>query len=228
MRRATRLLSWILVLAGVAIGAWTIAVWRWQDPVTALYTAHRQSQLRGELQRSAKAFVASQPEVQRSLAAKPKQLSPAELRRFADSFAAQSRPGAPLGTLVVPRIGLKTTIVNGTDEADLRSGPGRQTQTGMPGQHRLVYIAGHRTTYGAPFANIDRLAPGDSIRLELPYAVFTYRVTRTRIVDAHDLSVLRPGNRELIVLQACHPRFFATQRLLVYGVPDRIVPPKPA
>ena len=96
----------------------------------------------------------------------------------------------------------------------------------MPGQPRLVYIAGHRTTFGAPFANIDRLRPGDLIILELPYAVFTYRVTGSRIVDAHDLSVLRPGTHEVVVLQACHPRFFATQRLLVYAEPTHVAPPQ--
>ena len=90
-----------------------------------------------------------------------------------------------------------------------------------PGSHGN---RGHRTTFGAPFANIDRLRPGDAIVLELPYAVFTYRVTGKRIVDAHDLSVLRPGTRELVVLQACHPRFFATQRILVYAEPTHVPP----
>ena len=88
-----------------------------------------------------------------------------------------------------------------------------------------MYIAGHRTTFGAPFADIDRLRPGDTISIELPYADFVYRVTDTRIVDAHDLSVLKPGSREIIVLQACHPRFFATQRLLVYADRARVTAP---
>lgn len=227
MAKVRRVLSWFLVVMGIAIGAWTLTVWRWQDPFTALYTAHRQAQLREDLSRSAAEFVAERPEVlQPSSSPVRPTMSPAMLRRLANSYAARTPEGAPVGKLLIPRIGVNATVVNGTDEADLRGGPGRQQQTGMPGQHKLVYIAGHRTTYGAPFANIDRLAPGDSIVLELPYAVFNYRVTRTRIVDAHDLSVLRPGSRELIVLQACHPRFFATQRLLVYGVPTRVDPPK--
>lgn len=225
MRMATRILSWMLVVAGIAIGAWTIAVWQWQDPVTALYTAHRQSQLHSELQRNASAFVAAEPTAQQPPTAAPKPHSPATLRRLADAYAARTEAGKPLGTLIIPRLGVHTTFVNGTETAALRTGPGRDERTGMPGQHRLVYIAGHRTTYGAPFANIDRLDPGDTIVLRLPYAVFTYRVTATRIVDAHDLSVLEPGTRELVVLQACHPRFFATQRLLVYGKPVKIGPP---
>jgi sortase A len=224
MRRTRQLVSWTLVLTGIAVGAWTIAVWRWQDPFTALYTAHRQAQLSSDLRQSAKAFVATLPQEAPSATSPRKPPSAAALRRLATSYASRTPEGGPLGKLVIPRLGLRLTFVNGTSSADLRAGPGRDERTGLPGQQRLVYIAGHRTTFGAPFANIDRLRPGDSIVLELPYAVFTYRVTGTRIVDAHDLSVLRPGTRELVVLQACHPRFFATQRLLVYAEPTRVGP----
>jgi sortase A len=224
MRRTRRLLSWILVLTGIAIGAWTIAVWRWQDPVTALYTSHRQAQLNSDLQRSAKAFVEALPKEATLATAPHKAPSAARLRQLAASYASRTPEGGPLGKLVVPRLGLRITFVNGTNSADLRGGPGRDERTGLPGQQRLVYIAGHRTTFGAPFANIDRLRPGDAIILELPYAVFTYHVTGTRIVDAHDLSVLRPGTHEVVVLQACHPRFFATQRLLVYAEPTHVAP----
>ena len=224
MRRTRRLLSWILVLTGIAIGTWTVAVWQWQDPLTALYTSHRQAQLSADLRQNARAFVDALPKQAPSAISPRKAPSAAELRRLATSYASRTSEGAPLGKLRIPRLGLHVTFVNGTSSEDLRGGPGRDERTGLPGQHRLVYIAGHRTTFGAPFANIDRLRPGDSFVLELPYAVFTYRVTRTRIVDAHDLSVLRPGTRELVVLQACHPRFLATQRLLVYGEPTRVAP----
>ena len=220
------MLSWILVLSGIVIGAWTIAVWQWQDPASALYTSYRQNQLNSDLRQSAKAFVDALPEKPRSTTAPREAPSPAALRRLATSYASRTPEGDPLGKLAIPRLGLHVTFVNGTSSADLRGGPGRDERTGLPGQQRLVYIAGHRTTFGAPFANIDRLRPGDTIVLELPYAVFTYRVTRTRIVDAHDLSVLRPGTRELVVLQACHPRFLATQRLLVYAEPTRVAPPQ--
>jgi sortase A len=218
-KKGIRALSWALVAAGVMIGAWTIVVWQWQDPLTALYTAHRQSQLSSEFRRRSVAFMATVPQkphpavVERGLA------SPAALDRLATAYAAATPEGDPLGKLVIPRLGLRIIFVNGTNTADLHAGPGRDRRTGLPGQHRLIYIAGHRTTFGAPFANIDRLRPGDPIVLELPYATFTYHVTRTRVVDAHDLSVLRPGTHEVVVLQACHPRFFATQRLLVYAEP---------
>jgi len=87
----------------------------------------------------------------------------------------------------------------------------------MPGHDRLVYIAGHRTTYLAPFSHIDAIRSGDEIRLEMPYATFVYRAVRHRVVAATDLSVLRSPRHELLELQACHPRFFATHRYIVYA-----------
>ena len=83
-------------------------------------------------------------------------------------------------------------------------------------------MAGHRTTFGAPFSHIDELQPGDRITLELPYASFEYRVTGHRIVDQHDLSVLRSAHREELALQACHPRFFASERYIVYARPVKV------
>lgn len=87
----------------------------------------------------------------------------------------------------------------------------------MPGEGELVYIAGHRTTYLAPFAHIDALRRGDPITLAMPYATFVYSVTGHVIVDAHDLAVLRSHHREILALQACHPRFFATHRYIVWA-----------
>ena len=108
-------------------------------------------------------------------------------------------------------------LVDGTDESSLQKGPGRDLRSYMPGQSRLVYIAGHRTTYLAPFSHIDAIRPGDLVRLEMPYATFTYRATTHRIVPAGDMAVLRSPRHELLALQACHPRFFATHRYIVYA-----------
>jgi sortase A len=94
----------------------------------------------------------------------------------------------------------------------------------MPGENRLVYIAGHRTTYLAPFSHIDRLKKGDRITLEVPYATFIYSVTGHRIVKSTDLSVLRSPRHELVELQACHPRFFASHRFIAYARLVRVEP----
>jgi sortase A len=94
----------------------------------------------------------------------------------------------------------------------------------MPGENRLVYIAGHRTTYLAPFASIDAIRSGDSIEIEVPYATFVYRATTHRIVKATDLSVLRSPKHEQLELQACHPRFFASHRYILYAKLVRVQP----
>jgi sortase A len=95
----------------------------------------------------------------------------------------------------------------------------------MPGEGELVYIAGHRTTYGAPFARIDRLERGDPVYLELPYGTFEYRVTGHRIVPASKTSELESRGFEQLALQACHPRFFASERYIVYARPVRVTLP---
>jgi sortase A len=92
----------------------------------------------------------------------------------------------------------------------------------MPGEGELVYIAGHRTTYGAPFARIDRLERGDKVFLELPYGTFEYVVTGHRIVTASKTSELKSRGFEQLALQACHPRFFASERYIVYARPVRV------
>jgi sortase A len=88
-----------------------------------------------------------------------------------------------------------------------------------------VYIAGHRTTYGAPFSHIDRLRREDRVVFELPYATFEYAVTGRRIVPATYVQALRSRGREEIALQACWPRFFASHRIIVYAAPVRVVVP---
>jgi sortase A len=94
----------------------------------------------------------------------------------------------------------------------------------MPGEDRLIYIAGHRTTYGAPFSDIDSMRTGDRVRLDVPYGTFIYSVTRHRIVKATELSVLRSPRYELLALQACHPRFFASHRYIAYARLIRVEP----
>ena len=87
----------------------------------------------------------------------------------------------------------------------------------MPGEGQLVYVAGHRTTYSAPFSHIDRLRKGDLVTLRMPYATLVYSVTGHRIVGADELSVLKSHGHEVLALQACHPRFFATHRYIAYA-----------
>ena len=210
VRRAFRILGTVLIAAGVLALAWTLTVWLWQDPVTALYTRYEQHTLSKALTREF-ADTRNLPRASRksSIAAERRAVAAA-----AGRYRRSARTGQAIGRIEVRRLGLRMVVVNGTDEASLRKGPGRDGRTFMPGQGELVYIAGHRTTYLAPFSHIERLRAGDRITLEMPYATFVYAVTGHRIVAADDVSVLRSRGREQLELQACHPRFFATHRYI--------------
>jgi sortase A len=116
-------------------------------------------------------------------------------------------------------------LLNGTDEDTLKRGPGRYLGSFMPGEGELIYVAGHRTTYSAPFSDIDALRPGDRVTLEVPYGTFEYRVARSVIVGPSQTDVLRSQGREVLALQSCHPRFFATHRYITYAKPVHVRPP---
>jgi sortase A len=207
-----RVLSRVLIGAGVLLLAWVILVWQWQDPFTALYTTWKQHELAQSL---SKEFSAFQPTAgMRTLALAAQRDAVAS---EAATFRRDTHSGQAIGRIVIGRIGLNMVLVDGTDESSLEKGPGRDLRSYMPGQNRLVYIAGHRTTYLAPFSHINDIRVGDYIRLEMPYATFVYRMTTHRIVPSSDMSVLQSPKHELLELQACHPRFFATHRYIVYA-----------
>ena len=95
----------------------------------------------------------------------------------------------------------------------------------MPGEGKLVYIAGHRTTYGAPFRHIDTLGRGNRIFLEVPYGIFEYRVTEHAVVTPDEVDRLRSRGHEELALQASHPPYSAKQRYIVYARFVRFEPP---
>jgi sortase A len=205
----------LLLVVGIGVLVWAATVYLWKDPFTTAYTAYEQRQLESNLNRQFESWKPTRVPVSRPVKPKPHD----DVSREAKRFRLAADDGDAIARLRVPRLGLNLVVVNGTSSGDLRRGPGRHVDTFMPGEGRLVYVAGHRTTYGAPFSNIDRLKHGDAISVELPYGAVEYRVTSHRIVDANDLSVLESRGREELVLQACHPRFFASQRYLVYARP---------
>jgi sortase A len=216
MTRLTRTLGTLMIIAGIGTLAWAFAVWRWEDPFTSVYTAYEQRGLSSGLDRR---FASYTPAEQNA------SLGPAELAAEARQYRRESQTGGGIGRIEVPRLGLKMVLVYGTDHESLKRGPGLDPRTFFPGQNRLVYVAGHRTTYAAPFSKIDSLRRGDAIRVEMPYGTFTYTVTRSRIVGANDVSVLRSKRHEQIALQACHPRFFASHRWITYGRLTKVDPP---
>jgi sortase A len=145
--------------------------------------------------------------------------------------------GAPIGKITIPRIGMHRIFVNGAGHDQLKKGPGLYKEVQFPGSGQPVAIAGHRTTYGAPFLNVDKLRAGDPIILATTYGKFTYRVTDTRIITPSDWSIIeygaeeptRAGRRavkrtghcnttcEHLVLTACHPKYSAAKRIAVFA-----------
>jgi sortase A len=129
----------------------------------------------------------------------------------------QPLKGDAIGKITIPSIGVSEFVVEGTDTGNLRKGPGHYPSTPLPGERGTAAIAGHRTTYGAPFRRLDDLRPGQQIAVDLPYGRFVYRVQRTRIVDDQDLSVLRRVTYDRLVLTACHPLYSAAERIVAFG-----------
>ena len=217
----------LLMIVGALLLVWGFWTWQWGDPVTRLYANWEQHRLEEQHSRQVASFgnvwdglhlepvkpVASRPEP--LPVAPPKLLKRLEVE--AKAYRTSLDTGDAVARLRVPRLGLDAIVVEGTDTADLRRGPGRDERTYMPGEGELSYVAGHRTTFGAPFAHIDRMQRGDLATIEMPYATLTYRVTGYRIVPATQLSVLKSRGHDEIALQACHPRFFAKQRYIVYA-----------
>jgi len=203
-----RILGILLIVAGVLTLTWVVVVWQWQDPFTAIYTHIQQNRLSHSYERRVRAY---HPRPARGdLAAVERQVA-AEARAYRVSL----QTGDPVGRLQIGRIGLKMVVVQGTDHETLKKGPGHYEPSALPGEGHLIYVAGHRTTYLAPFAHINDIKVGDYITFSVPYATFTYRVQRHYIVRSDQLSVLRDHGSEILRLQACHPRFFATHRYIV-------------
>ncbi|HEY4427292.1 MAG TPA: class E sortase [Solirubrobacteraceae bacterium] len=220
-RRALRALAAALILTGALALLDAGITLVWQDPISAIYAKLRQDHLSGAL-RNVEGAAPTAPE-RRTLASLAEQS--ARIAFLARELQRHSRQGSPVGRIVIPRIGVSFVVVAGTGTQALESGPGVFPETGFPGIAGTTAIAGHRTTFLAPFRHIDALAPGNTIQLSMPYAYFTYTVVGHRIVAPTDVeaAVARVGYSRL-VLSACTPLFSAAKRLLVYARLTRTVP----
>jgi sortase A len=125
--------------------------------------------------------------------------------------------GDAIAQIRIPSIGVSEYVVEGTDVGSLRKGPGHYPETPLPGASGTTAIAGHRTTYGAPFRHIDELQRGEPITIDMPDGRFVYTVERTKIVDDQDLSVLDRVGHQRLVLSACHPLYSAAERVIVFA-----------
>jgi sortase A len=140
--------------------------------------------------------------------------------------------GEALGKIEIPKINLSAFVIEGVGVDDLKSGPGHYPATPLPGQKGNAAIAGHRTTYGAPFASIDELQPGDTIKVTTLQGSFTYAVARQEdgsghiIVNPNQTEVLDDVGDNRLTLTACHPKFSASKRIIVVAILQG--EPKPA
>jgi sortase A len=213
MRRALRALSTVLIVAGVLLVADAGVTLVWQEPVSALIASVQQGRLSEELE---------ELERQAPTPVQRRVLARLESDRHRIAFLARvarrdAVDGTPFGRIEIPEIGLDTVVVNGTDPGDLRKGPGHYPDTTFPGLGGTVAIAGHRTTYGAPFRKIDQLTGGEEIVVEMPYGRFVYRVEKQQIVKPDALWIKRDVGYERLVLSACHPEYSAAERIIVFA-----------
>jgi sortase A len=188
MRAVLRFVASVMMVSGALLITDAAVTLLWQEPVSAVVAHREQSRLK-------EALVDPPPRV---INRKP-------------------LPGDAIGRIEIPSIGVEDYVVEGTDLENLRKGPGHYRETPLPGDRGTVAIAGHRTTYGAPFRKIDQLRRGQEVAVDMPYGRYVYRVESTKIVEPTDLSVLDQVRYDRLVLSACHPLYSAAQRVVVFS-----------
>jgi sortase A len=213
MSRVARILSTVLITAGLVVMADVGLTLAYKEPISSIYGEIKQHAAANQL-----ADLESRYPTRADLAAiagvrgvdrKANVLA----RRFAD----QAKTGEAIGRIIVPAMGLNAVFIQGTDTGSLQKGPGHYPDTPFPGEGGTVGIAGHRTTYLAPFRHIDSMHKGDRITLEMPYGTFTYRVQKSEIVDPSDVQIVHKVGYERLVLTACHPLYSASQRYAIFA-----------
>ena len=199
-----------LLVAGILLLAEAVVTIAWQEPLSAWSAAHQQDELNAELRKAESAALAAPAAfaTQRS----PASSTPALL---AQRHRGETVDGDPLGRLRIPSLGVKFVFVEGANPKQLEKGPGHYAGTALPGERGTIGMAGHRTTYLAPFRNIDALRKGDSILLQMPYGRFRYEVEGSIVVSPGNTRSLRPIKHDRLVLTTCTPLFSAAQRLVV-------------
>jgi sortase A len=213
VRTLLRQLSTILILAGLMLLADVGLTLLWQEPVSAIYAKYRQDALADDLEELRRPKLA--PAEVKALERLP--LDKDRAAFLARALKRRTEPGDAVGRVRIPEIGLSTVIVEGTDGGSLRRGPGHYPETPLPGVRGTVAVAGHRTTYGAPFRDLDRLEKRDEVAIEMPYGRFVYRVEKVQIVDPTATWVTRRVGYNRLVLTACHPKYSAAQRIVIFA-----------
>jgi sortase A len=216
--RVFHILSVTLITAGFVVLADVGATLLWEEPTSSLYASVKQHDASGQLDQLEREF----PTPADTRAAKRVHGSRRQVEVLARRFSKRVEDGQAIGRIVIPSIGLDIAVVQGTNTSDLQKGPGHYPSTPFPGEPGTAAIAGHRTTYLAPFRNIDSLHGGNVIRLEMPYGTLNYRVQDTKVVDPTDLAILHRTPYQRLVLTACHPLYSASQRIVAFAKLGRV------
>jgi sortase A len=224
MRRLLRDVSLVLIISGVLLLADAGVTLLWQEPLTAVIALIQRANIDKRFL-SYKAAPLSQTD-RRALGAL-RDIS-GRIAYLARQERREVKTGDAIGTMSIPRISATYTVVQGTDESSLEKGPGHYPQTAFPGMGQTVAIAGHRTTYLAPFRHLDALKPGDQIVVTMRYARLTYTVEYSRIVDPSAWWVTRNVGYERLVMSACNPLYSASQRIVAFARMISITPLGPA
>jgi sortase A len=224
LRRLVRDISSVLMISGLLLFIDAGLTLVWQEPVTAVIGLVKQS----EINKQYLSFqTAPLTPVERHVLVKLPDYSQ-RIAYLARREQHQVATGDAIGHISIPKIGASYDVVQGTDEASLEKGPGHYPDTAFPGLGQTVAIAGHRTTYLAPFRHLDALRPGDRIVLKMPYAVFTYTVQYHQIVLPTALWITHNVGYERLVLSACNPLYSAAQRIIIFARLKSVTPLGPA
>jgi sortase A len=213
MRRSLRSLSTVLIISGLLMLADAGLTVAWQEPVSALYARIVQDRLGDDL----RALELARPSARDLAALRSLNSQRTRMAFLARALRRTAARGDAVGRIRIPRIGASFVVVDGTDAASLRKGPGIYDGSPFPGAPGTVAIAGHRTTYLAPFRRIDKLRPGDEISVEMPYGRFAYRVQQRKIVAPTTVYVVKRVGYDRLVLSACHPLYSAAKRIVVFA-----------
>lgn len=225
IRRTLRIFSTALITAGLVVFADVAMTLLWKEPVSTVYGSIKQGQAEDELRALEDRF----PSPADLRAVEGAKNLDQRVRLLADLFEDEIERGEGIGRIGIERIGLDTVVVEGTDTQSLRNGPGHYTLaedavsagegdgSALPGQGKSVGIAGHRTTYLAPFRRINEIRDGDEVVVEMPYATFTYEVEKHEIVEPDAVEIVRNVGYDRLVLTACHPLYSAAQRYVIFA-----------
>lgn len=213
MRRFIRATSSVLILSGLLLVVDAGVTLLWQEPVTAVIALIK----RGEINRRLVDRPLTLTRLDNRVLAGITNTD-GRIAFYARLYARRATTGEQIGTIHFPALHASYAVIQGTDTASLEMGPGHYPATAFPGvPGDTVAIAGHRTTYLAPFRYLNDLKPGDLIVLSMPYARFTYRVQVQRIVTPTSLWITANKGYERLVLSACNPLYSASQRIAVFA-----------